>query len=80
VGFVVLYVLLDRSAVFFQLWSGISAWYPPAGLNLAMLITFGSGYVPLVMLGGFLSGLVNYHQRVSTFSFLGVTPVVSCGY
>ena len=32
IGFTILYVALDRSVVFFQLWEGISAWYPPAGL------------------------------------------------
>ena len=80
VAFVIVYVLLDRSAVFFQMWSGISAWYPPAGLGLAMLIVFGARYFPLIMLGGFISGVVNYHQQFFSLTFLGVSPVVSCGY
>jgi len=80
VVFVLTYVLLDRSAVFFQMWSGISAWYPPAGLGLAMLIVFGTRYFPLIMLGGFISGVVNYQQQFFTFTFLGVSPVVSSGY
>ena len=46
VVFVALYILLDRSTVFFQMWSGVSAWYPPSGLSFAMLIGFGSSYVP----------------------------------
>ena len=80
VVFVIVYVLLDRSAVFFQMWSGISAWYPPAGLGLAMLIVFGARYFPLIMLGGFISGVVNYQQQFFSLTFLGVSPVVSCGY
>jgi len=80
VVFVLTYVLLDRSAVFFQMWSGISAWYPPAGLGLAMLIVFGTRYFPLIMLGGFISGVVNYQQQFLSLTFLGVSPVVSCGY
>jgi PAS domain S-box-containing protein len=79
-AFVVLYILLDRSSVFFQMWAGISAWYPPAGLALAMLIAFGSAYLPLVLLGGLISGVVNYHQQFFTFSFIGVNLAVSCGY
>jgi PAS domain S-box-containing protein len=78
--FVLLYVLLDRSATYFQIWVGISAWYPPSGLTLAMLIGFGSVYVPLVMLSGVISSLVNYHQQVFTFSFIGANLVVSGGY
>jgi hypothetical protein len=38
IGFTALYVVLDRSVVFFQMWEGISAWYPPAGLALALLL------------------------------------------
>ena len=78
--FIILYVLLDRSTVFFQMWSGISAWYPPAGLSLAMLIGFGSGYAPLVMLGGAISSVVNYHQQFFNFTFVGVNLAVSGGY
>ena len=28
VAFVIAYVALDRSSVYFQIWTGISAWYP----------------------------------------------------
>jgi len=80
VAFVVLHVLLDRSTVFFQMWSGVSAWYPPSGFSFAMLIGFGSGYVPLVMLSGVIASLVNYHQSLLSFNTLGTTLVVSGGY
>ena len=50
---IVIYVLLDRSTVYFQMWSGISAWYPPVGLSLALLIGLGTRYVPLLLIGGF---------------------------
>ena len=80
VVFVTLYVLLDRSTVFFQMWSGVSAWYPPSGLSLAMLIGFGSSYMPLVMLGGAIAGVVNYHQSVFSFNTIGANLAVSGGY
>ena len=44
---VALYILLDRMTVFFQMWSGISAWYPPVGLALGMLVGMGLAYAPL---------------------------------
>ena len=78
--FVALYVLLDRSTVFFQMWSGVSAWYPPSGLSLAMLIGFGSSYVPLVMLGGLIAGIANYHQPFFSYSTIGANLAVSGGY
>jgi hypothetical protein len=34
---IVVYVLADRSTVFLQIWSSISAWYPPAGIPLPVL-------------------------------------------
>jgi PAS domain S-box-containing protein len=80
VFFLILYGLLDRTSVYFQMWAGISAWYPPAGVNLAMLIAFGSGYLPLVLFGGMISGVVNYHQPLFTYSSLGVNLIVSGGY
>jgi hypothetical protein len=40
-GFALLYILLDRLTVFFQMWSGVSAWYPPVGVELALLVGFG---------------------------------------
>jgi two-component system sensor kinase FixL len=78
--FVALYVLLDRSTVFFQMWSGVSAWYPPSGFSLAMLIGFGSSYVPLVMLGGAIAGVANYHQPLFSFTTIGANLAVSGGY
>jgi len=80
VVFVALYVLLDRSTVFFQMWTGVSAWYPPSGLSLAMLIGFGGSYIPLIMLGGVISALTNYHQSLLSFNTIGANLAVSGGY
>ena len=79
-AFVALYVLLDRSTVFFQMWSGVSAWYPPSGFSFAMLIGFGRSYIPLVMLGGAISALTNYHQPLFSFNTIGANLAVSGGY
>ena len=50
VCFVVVYVLLDRTTVSFQIWTEISAWYPPTGLALAALIGLGWRYAPVILL------------------------------
>jgi PAS domain S-box-containing protein len=80
VAFVIAYVALDRSSVYFQIWTGISAWYPPAGLAVAFLTAFGMSYVPWLVLAGLIAGTVDYHLHLSSYQlFLGV-PIIVCGY
>jgi len=78
--FVVVYVALDRSAVYFQIWSGISAWYPPAGLALALLMDLGMSFVPWYLLAGCLAGVINYHHPLTAYGFWYATPVITAGY
>src|ERR1700690_3998337 len=59
---VALYILLDRMTVFFQMWQGVSAWYPPVGLEVAVLTGLGMGYTPLMAAAGLSSSIANYHQ------------------
>ena len=80
VAFVIVYVALDRSSVYFQIWTGISAWYPPAGLAVAFLTAFGLSYVPWMLLAGLIAGMLDYHLRLSSYQlFLGI-PIIVCGY
>jgi PAS domain S-box-containing protein len=72
----VVYVLLDRSTVFLQMWPNISAWYPPVALALALFIAFGPQAIPFVMAGGYLSGFLNYGQKVDSIGFLFLNPLV----
>jgi len=39
--FLLIFVLLDRTTVYLQVLPGISAWYPPVGIALALLIGMG---------------------------------------
>lgn len=80
VGFVILYVLLDRTTVQFQMWHGISAWYPPSGLALAAMAGLDFTYAPLTLLAGWISALVNYHQSPLSYAFLLVSPILVLGY
>jgi integral membrane sensor domain MASE1 len=70
VCFVVVYVLVDRTTVSFQIWNEISAWYPPTGLALAALIGLGWRYAPVILLAECISSVVNYHLPVRSYSFL----------
>jgi two-component system sensor histidine kinase/response regulator len=70
VCFIALYVLLDRSTVAFQIWAQISAWYPPTGLALVVLIGLGIRYAPVILLAECIASVVNYHLPVRTYSFV----------
>ena len=70
VGFVVVYVLLDRSTMSFQIWTEISAWYPPTGLAFVALIGFGAAYAPLILVAEYISSILNYHQPVHSYIFI----------
>jgi PAS domain S-box-containing protein len=80
VGFLLVYMLLDRSTVAFQMWEGISAWYPPTGLAMAVLIDLGLWFVPLVFLGGAISGVLNYNQMSLSVSYWFTNLLVAVGY
>jgi PAS domain S-box-containing protein len=70
VCFVAAHVLLDRSTMSFQIWTEISAWYPPTGLAFAVLIGFGPLYALPILISTYIASIVNYHQPVVSFSFL----------
>src|SRR4029077_1965701 len=70
VCFVAAHVLLDRSTMSFQIWTEISAWYPPTGLAFAVLIGFGPLYALPILIATYIASIVNYHQPVVSFSFL----------
>jgi len=49
--FILIFVLLDRTTVYLQVLPGISAWYPPVGMALALLLGMGPRYAPLLLVG-----------------------------
>jgi two-component system sensor kinase FixL len=67
---ILLYGLLDRTTVYLQIWPSISAWYPPVGLMVALLVGIGPEILPVVVAAGYLAGYVNYHQDVRGLPFL----------
>jgi PAS domain S-box-containing protein len=79
-GFVLLYVLLDRMTTYFQMWHGVSAWYPPVGLGLAMLAGLGWWFAPLMYLAGTVASKVNYGESPATLTFWLMNFLVVGGY
>jgi PAS domain S-box-containing protein len=67
--FVLVYVWLDRSTVYFQIWPSISAWYPPTGLGVAVLIAFGPGAMLYMFVAACLAASLNYHTPVASYSY-----------
>ena len=78
--FVLLYVLLDRSTVYFQMWAGITAWYPPVGMSLAMMIGLGVWFAPLAYLAGTLASIVNFNESPASVIVWLVNVAVAGGY
>jgi PAS domain S-box-containing protein len=76
---VLLYIFLDGTTVYLQIWPSISAWYPPVGLGLALVIGFGLEALPAFLLGSYLAALINYHQDYHSASFWivnGLPPAI----
>ena len=74
------YVTLDRITVSFQMWSGISAWYPPSGLLLAVFLGLGTSYFLPLFLAGTIAGIMNYHQSPWDPAFWAQDVIIFGGY
>jgi PAS domain S-box-containing protein len=77
---VIVYILLDRSTVYLQIWPGISAWYPPAGVAVALYVGLGPEIFPILLVAGCLAGYLNYHQSVTGLPFLLINPLIPLIY
>ena len=74
------YILLDRTTVFLQIWPSISAWYPPVGLSVALMVGLGLRIFPVLLVAGYLAGFLNYHQNVTGLPFLLINPLIPLIY
>src|SRR5438105_5061301 len=54
--YVAAWIALDRTAGAFETLPGISPWYPPPALSLALVLLGGPRYAPLLLLGPLLKG------------------------
>jgi PAS domain S-box-containing protein len=77
---ILIYGLLDRSTVYLQIWPNISAWYPPVGMVVALMVGIGLEMFPVLLVAGFLAGYINYHQNPTGLPFLLINPLVPLIY
>ena len=77
---IAIYVLLDRAALYLQIWPDISAWYPPVGLSLALVIGLGVEAIPAIVIAGYLAGIINYQETFTSLPFLLINPLVPAVY
>ncbi|MGC1200134.1 MAG: ATP-binding protein [Candidatus Acidiferrales bacterium] len=80
VVFAAAYLTLDRATVDFQMWSEISAWYPPSGLTEGLLTGLGLSFTPVVLLTGMTAAIVNYHQLPGSYAFWITNFAMIAGY
>jgi signal transduction histidine kinase len=77
---VILSVFLDRISIASQSWAGIGAWYPPAGLELGILVGLGISYAPLMLLAGCASSVINYKFSPFGWDMWYVNFAITGGY
>lgn len=78
--YLVTFVGLDTLTQMFQLFPGVVAWYPPDGLSLAFLLTFGVGFAPVVALASIISSLTIFHYSAPLEPILGWAVILSSVY
>jgi len=62
--YLIIFGALDSLAHSMQLFPGLAVWYPPDGLSLAFLLTFGVGFTPLFGLAALISSLIIFRLPV----------------
>ena len=77
---ILIYGLLDRTTVYLQIWPSISAWYPPIGMTVALMVGIGPEMFPVLLVAGFLAGYINYHQSPTSLPFLLINPLIPLVY
>ncbi len=58
-AYLLLHVGFDAAARIFQVTSGVSLWYPPVGLAMALIVIFGVRWAPAVLAANIYSGFIN---------------------
>lgn len=78
--YLVLFILLDRFSIAFQILPGIVAWYPPDGLSFALLLVFGGGFWPVVAVATLISNFLVFQVSFSPLAVLAWGVFVAVVY
>jgi diguanylate cyclase (GGDEF)-like protein/PAS domain S-box-containing protein len=79
-AFFVIYILLDRPDVILTSDKGLTAWYPPAGLAMALLLGISPRYAPLVWLSSIVAGRLIFDQHILSWSAILGGLCTACVY
>ncbi len=80
VGYMLIFLALDKATHVLETSPGISPWYPPPGLSLALLLTCGLAYLPLLFLATLFATLLSDCCRTAPLFWLGVPFLIMLGY
>ena len=78
-AYFLLHVGFDAAARMFEVSPGISLWYPPVGLALALVTMFGLRAAPVVLAANLYSGLIGSMSPVSWIR-IAVPLVITAAY
>jgi len=71
---------LDQLTQRLQLFPGVVAWYPPDGISVAFLLTFGIGFTPAFTLASLISSLFIYRLATPLAPILVWAVILSIVY
>lgn len=78
--YVIAGVALDEATVVFATADDITAWYPPAGLHVVLLLRFGLRYIPDLLFIPLLDGLVFTPLHIAPVYVLTCAVYIMLGY
>jgi PAS domain S-box-containing protein len=80
VAYLLVFIFLDLRALSVQVFPGIVAWYPPDGLSLAFLLTFGAPFLPAFAIASLISSLFVYHFSQPLLALIEWALIISLAY
>ena len=78
--YLILFSAVDSLTRIFQSFPGVVTWYPPDGLSLAFLLSFGAGFTPVFTFASVISSLIIYRFSTPIASNLIWAVVLSSLY
>ncbi len=80
VFYLAIFWFTDYLSLKFQIYHGVVAWYPPAGISLAFLFTCGLWFSPVMVLASIIGSLFIYQINFPMFPAISWAVVVTIVY
>jgi integral membrane sensor domain MASE1 len=79
-AYLCVFMILDYFSQHFEVFRGVVAWYPPAGLTYALLLVFGLKFLPAVTIALFASAVFIYRMPQSPYLLFLWAFIISLMY